>query len=693
MRLLLAGFFCLVLAAPAAATEINVTTRSDTVANDGRCSLREAVGAANFGAPSGPALGECPAGEVTPVTDVIVLGDGQYLLSRAGARENLNSTGDLDVLAAGPLAIRGLGRDRTIVSADGIDRVIDVLPGTVLSVADLAIVGGAAPDGADATTPVVGGAGEPGGGILSAGALELRDSAVRGNRAGRGGIGASGLGGGLFSGLAGGAGGDGGGIASTGELTLIRSLVADNRAGGSGRSGDGLIASVQSPAGGNGGGIAAAGPVTVTDSTIQANRAGAGADGGGGGSSTGAAGSAGGRGGGITTTGATTITGSSIVGNATGAGGRGGSAGQFGGNGGAGGRGGGVLATGVLVIAGTLIASNATGDGGPGGNAAQDAGNGGSGGGGAGLVAGDANVTSSTIVGGATGAGAPGGTGPINPGGISGLDTAIDSTGTVTLARTIVDGTCSGAVDDVGGSLGTATDCGATIADPRLDAAGVPGAGSPAIDATASCPPVDVAGTARPQGAACDIGALEAPASPVAATASGLDFASLTEGTATTLSVNVTNPGLPGLPLTISVVGDPEFTLAGHTCGAVLAAGSGCAVTVRFAPVAAGTRTGTLRIADGVLARPLGLPLTAVGLAKPSDPAPQATARCVVPRLKGKTLIAAARSLQNANCKLGKVTRRGRGRQGRVRSFSPKAGTSLPAGTTVRLVLNRRPRR
>ena len=42
------------------ATTITVNLAGDTVANDGRCSLREAITAANTDTPSGAAAGECP---------------------------------------------------------------------------------------------------------------------------------------------------------------------------------------------------------------------------------------------------------------------------------------------------------------------------------------------------------------------------------------------------------------------------------------------------------------------------------------------------------------------------------------------------------------------------------------------------------------------------------------------------------
>ncbi|HEX8085956.1 MAG TPA: PASTA domain-containing protein [Solirubrobacteraceae bacterium] len=55
---------------------------------------------------------------------------------------------------------------------------------------------------------------------------------------------------------------------------------------------------------------------------------------------------------------------------------------------------------------------------------------------------------------------------------------------------------------------------------------------------------------------------------------------------------------------------------------------------------------------------------------------------CVVPRLRGLSLAQARRRLAAANCRLGRV--RGR-RRGRVRSQSPRAASVRPAGTKVRV--------
>jgi hypothetical protein len=64
---------------------------------------------------------------------------------------------------------------------------------------------------------------------------------------------------------------------------------------------------------------------------------------------------------------------------------------------------------------------------------------------------------------------------------------------------------------------------------------------------------------------------------------------------------------------------------------------------------------------------------------------------CVVPKLKGRKLKAARKSLKKADCGVGKITRRhGRSsRRGRVVGQRPKAGTHEPAGAKVDLVVGK----
>jgi len=117
------------------AATITVTTKKDTVADDGFCSLREAVGAANSQLPSGASPGECAAGDALPTIDVIQIPKGKYKLTRGGAREDLNDEGDLDVSES--VVIQGAGRRKTVVESaigsrrapgDG-DRLFHIAPG------------------------------------------------------------------------------------------------------------------------------------------------------------------------------------------------------------------------------------------------------------------------------------------------------------------------------------------------------------------------------------------------------------------------------------------------------------------------------------------------------------------------------------------------------------------------------------
>lgn len=430
----------------ASATAISVTTSTDEVANDGHCSLREAISAANSDTASGAASGECPAGSGT---DSITLPSGTYTLAIPGAAEDANKTGDLDITS--DLTIAGAGASRTTIDAAHLDRVLSVTAAATVAIEGVTITGGRTPPGAtgpEGTDALNGGPntslglngldGGSGGGILNAGTLTVTGSAVIGNATGaggnggsaaHGGNGASGGGqGGDSDGGHGGYGGDGGGLYNTGTLTIVASEVSANSTGAGGNGGPGGH-------GGDGGSNASA-------------------DGGLAGGSRGGNGGPGGRGGGIFSTGSLAISNSSVSGNVTGDGGDGGpggtggrggegggsgSGGDGGGSGGGGGGPGGVQSdsgAGVLAYGGpaTLTASTVNnnsagaggrggggGQGGDGGNGGPNGGNGGAGGGSAGAIGGG---------GGGAGGGEFGGLGPQATGTISSSTIAHNTAGT-----------------------------------------------------------------------------------------------------------------------------------------------------------------------------------------------------------------------------------------------------------------------
>ena len=117
--LLLATAVALLVAAPAAsAATIRVDTSSDTNANDGLCSLREAVRAANTDAPT---LG-CPAGGGP---DTISVPGGTFKLTIDGD-DQAAANGDLDITAT--VTIQGQGPGVTTVDGNNISRVFEVRP-------------------------------------------------------------------------------------------------------------------------------------------------------------------------------------------------------------------------------------------------------------------------------------------------------------------------------------------------------------------------------------------------------------------------------------------------------------------------------------------------------------------------------------------------------------------------------------
>ena len=129
VALLSAGFLFNSTQSGQAASYIIVNhTEDNKIANDGNCSLREAIIAANKDKPSGGKPGECVAGSGA---DTIILPAGTYVLSRTdGGKEDATTTGDLDI--DGDVHIEGDGADVTIIEGFELtDRVIHVLSGVV----------------------------------------------------------------------------------------------------------------------------------------------------------------------------------------------------------------------------------------------------------------------------------------------------------------------------------------------------------------------------------------------------------------------------------------------------------------------------------------------------------------------------------------------------------------------------------
>jgi CSLREA domain-containing protein len=212
MNFFLAKAAALLLAGSAAAqAALQVTTTADSVANDGQCSLREAISAANSNVASGAAAGECGAGQPPPF-DRIDIPAGTFRLQRSGAVDDSNAAGDLDIRRAGVQLI-GAGADVSVVRGDREERVFDigaglaapapgssavVLRGLTIRDGDDSSGGGvrtAAGWGLeiDACT-IANNAALSAGGILAQGPLLLRDSTLHANSAtDAAGIGAGGL--------------------------------------------------------------------------------------------------------------------------------------------------------------------------------------------------------------------------------------------------------------------------------------------------------------------------------------------------------------------------------------------------------------------------------------------------------------------------------------------------------------------
>jgi CSLREA domain-containing protein len=513
-------------AAVAEATTFKVNTTTDEMTpNDGKCSLREAVDAAN----SPGTKSDC--GKANTFSNLIFLRAKTYQLSITPAPgtdtdqnciappsgpppPDQNATGDLCVTSTAGLTITGQGPSTVIEGQQPIlnDRLMTIAPEASVALSTLTMQGGQAQDGAAGAlscTPPIPPAvthSANGGAVYNTGSLVTNVVTFMGNDAGAGGAGSP-------VGGNGSAGGSGGGLyndASCGfpaSLTVQNTMFIQNQAGAGG-AGDSPITNVPGGNGGSGGSGGAIannlGNVQVADASFVQNKAGAGGQGGGSAGGNGGTGGDGSPGGGIYSTGGSvSVTNGTFVGNQAGSGAKGGddTGGGNGGNGGNGADGGAVaVKDSPSGLRNATLQQNAMGTGGAGGSASGGGtgGNGGSGGTAGGIFVqaskpADNLTLRNTIVASSVGAnclGSP--TSAIFDGGHN-LSFGDNTCPAVTTG----DPKLSSMPADYGGFTATLALAPGSAAINQVPSSG------------AGCPSTDQRGVRRPQESACDIGAFE----------------------------------------------------------------------------------------------------------------------------------------------------------------------------------------
>lgn len=269
----LALFF---LASPArASTTITVNSKLDAInASDNKCTLREAIIAANTNTASGGVAGECPAGSGA---DTIALPAGTFTLTIAGIGEGFAATGDLDVNEH--VTIQGNGSaclfnpNCTLINANSLDRAFDISTSVQATISGLDIING------------VEYLSQGGAGIRNYGVLKLSDAYLSGNLSG-------GPGGALYNAagasatlnlvgfLLNGAVTNGGAIYNSGTMTLTKTIFnLDSAQYGGGIYNDtGTMMIMDSALGGetatyHGGGIYTFGFLTLDRVSLSSNKA------------------------------------------------------------------------------------------------------------------------------------------------------------------------------------------------------------------------------------------------------------------------------------------------------------------------------------------------------------------------------------------------------------------------------------
>ncbi len=244
----------LALPSLAAAKSIIVNTTVDQFDSDGsRCSLREAIWAANNDSAT-----KSPGCDAGSGTDQVVVGAGTFNLTRSApfptpTAEDGNVYGDLDITA--PLTILHTGiRPATISGRVNSERVFEIVSGNV-TMDGLTITDGEAFTGPE----------DHGGGILNAGQLTLRRSTIEGNGATFGGaLSTEGPSTATLTNVtlsSNGASEDGGGISveSGGTVSLLNATISGN------------IADSDHSGGGDGGGIFSGGTLNMRDTVLGGN--------------------------------------------------------------------------------------------------------------------------------------------------------------------------------------------------------------------------------------------------------------------------------------------------------------------------------------------------------------------------------------------------------------------------------------
>jgi len=114
------------------------------------------------------------------------------------------------------------------------------------------------------------------------------------------------------------------------------------------------------------------------------------------------------------------------------------------------------------------------------------------------------------------------------------------------------------------------------------------------------------------------LGGTGATGSPGASlSASAINFGSVASGSTQSLSVSLTNSGSGVLSITaISLSGSPVFSES-NTCGASLAVGSTCVITLTFAPTASSSYAATLSLIDSAGTSEQQVPITGSGSGGP----------------------------------------------------------------------------